>query len=271
MNWEIVGPFLALIFLFRILRVGLLVWIPFLAVGAYAVYQYGFVVPVPQSVIGIYLGITLLALVAYVTSSRERSEEFFGPITRFLTNRKLTPVLVVLALIPPALAAWRVYWASSVAIEPPFFARTIHPSPPTTISVQGEDVDLINDESPYRELAESDSDGYRRHLESGRTVYYQNCFYCHGDALAGDGMFAYGLNPIPTNFQDVNVLPNFQETFFLWRVSKGGPGMPQEGGPWNSAMPVWEEFLTEQEIWEVILFLYDFTGYKPRAREKFHH
>jgi hypothetical protein len=25
-------------------------------------------------------------------------------------------------------------------------------------------------------------------------------------------------------------------------------------------MPVWQDFLTEDEIWKVILFLYDYTG-----------
>ena len=31
-------------------------------------------------------------------------------------------------------------------------------------------------------------------------------------------------------------------------------------------MPAWEKFLTEDEMWEVILFLYDFNPpYRPRA------
>jgi hypothetical protein len=33
-------------------------------------------------------------------------------------------------------------------------------------------------------------------------------------------------------------------------------------------MPAWENFLTEDEIWEAILFLYDFNGQRPRAREE---
>src|SRR5204863_86451 len=52
------------------------------------------------------------------------------------------------------------------------------------------------------------------------------------------------------------------------RVAKGGPGLPREGTPWNSAMPKWEDFLTEREIWSVILFLYDQTGWTPRTWEK---
>jgi hypothetical protein len=32
-------------------------------------------------------------------------------------------------------------------------------------------------------------------------------------------------------------------------------------------MPAWEKFLTEEEMWEAVLFLYDFTAQRPRARE----
>ena len=66
------------------------------------------------------------------------------------------------------------------------------------------------------------------------------------------------------------MLPILQESFLFWRIAKGGPGMPEEGGPWDSAMPAWEDFLTEEEIWDVILFLYDFNDYRPRARVEHH-
>jgi len=40
--------------------------------------------------------------------------------------------------------------------------------------------------------------------------------------------------------------------------------MPEEGAPWASAMPRWEQFLGEEDIWNALLFLYDFTGRRPR-------
>jgi hypothetical protein len=30
-------------------------------------------------------------------------------------------------------------------------------------------------------------------------------------------------------------------------------------------MPVWEDFLTEQEIWATIIYLYEQTGLSPRT------
>ncbi len=32
-------------------------------------------------------------------------------------------------------------------------------------------------------------------------------------------------------------------------------------------MPAWEEFLTEDEIWAVIIFLYEQSGWEPRRWE----
>jgi hypothetical protein len=80
-------------------------------------------------------------------------------------------------------------------------------------------------------------------------------------------MFVHGLNPIPTNFTDKGTIAQLQETFLFWRIAKGGPGLPAEGGPWDSAMPAWEKILNEQEMWEVVLFLYDHTAQRPRAAE----
>ena len=80
-------------------------------------------------------------------------------------------------------------------------------------------------------------------------------------------MYAHALDPLPANFADAGTISQLQETYLFWRIAKGAPGLPEESGPWSSAMPAWEQFLTEEEIWDVILFLYDYTGQRPRARE----
>jgi hypothetical protein len=33
-------------------------------------------------------------------------------------------------------------------------------------------------------------------------------------------------------------------------------------------MPAWEQFLKPDDVWDAILFLYDFTGRRPRAKEE---
>jgi mono/diheme cytochrome c family protein len=32
-------------------------------------------------------------------------------------------------------------------------------------------------------------------------------------------------------------------------------------------MPAWEDFLSEEEIWQVIAYLYHTTGYEPRVMD----
>jgi len=204
-------------------------------------------------------------LFSYVTSSRERMRGFTGPIVRLCTDpaRRLQLLVVLLAI--PALVAATVWTKMNVPLEAPGFGRTVHPAPPDTITVGESEIDLIAGRSPYAELKQSDPEAFADHLANGRRVYYQNCFYCHGDAMAGDGMYAHGLNPVPTNFTDQGILPMFQDTYIFWRVAKGAPGLPEEAGPWDSFMPAWDEFLTEEELWDAVHYLYDFNQYEPRA------
>ena len=143
-------------------------------------------------------------------------------------------------------------------------------APPASIEVHGKNIDLVRGVNPFRALEKTNPEQFQAHLANGRATYYNNCVYCHGDNLAATGMFAHGLDPIPTNFVESSPLPQLTESFIFWRISKGGPGMPEEGGPWDSAMPAWEKFLSEEQIWEVVLFLYDFTGNRPRALEEQH-
>jgi hypothetical protein len=265
MNFLVVIPLVLALVGLRLIKPGTLIWALSWIVALYLFFRFGFEIPVPQSVIKMYMGIALLAVFAFTTSSRERREATFGPIVRLCVEPRYLPALVVIALAIPSVVAFNVYRDVHAPLEAPAFGRTVHPAPPDSISVHGNTVDLVRVENPYRGLKLDDPEAYARRVASGRTTYYQNCHFCHGDNQAGDGMFAHGLNPIPSNFTDPGVLPNFQASFFFWRIAKGGPGLPNEGGPWDSAMPAWEQFLTEEQIWEVILFLYDHNGYEPRA------
>lgn len=269
MNLLVVLVVAAALAALRLLKAGLLTWVAAWWVGLVVTFKWGFATPLPQSVITIYMSIASVALVAYVLSSRERAEAAWRPILRLATERRYAPLLAVVLILIPAGAAYSVYRRMSVPVEAPFFARTVHPSPPATITVHDREIDLERGDNPLRPLQTSDPEAFAMHVERGRETYYKNCFFCHGDGLAADGLYAHGLNPIPTNFTDQNVLPNFREAFFFWRISKGGPGMPDEGGPGDSAMPAWEQFLTEEQMWEVILFLYDFKpGFNPRSVEE---
>ena len=223
-------------------------------------------VPLPVSVISMYLGLILLAILVHVSVEDDRFREFLRPVKETLADEnRRTRRTVLFVLIPLAMLGLSFSRLSTKA-DPPAALRTAHPAPPDELTYRDKVIGPTQQvENPFRHLEKDDKEAFKAHVENGRRVYYQNCFYCHGDDLDGEGHFAHGFNPPPANFQDPGIIPNFQESFFFWRISKGGPGLPPAATPWDSAMPVWEDHLTEEEIWDVILFLSEYTGYRPRT------
>jgi hypothetical protein len=254
--------------LLRFRRTNLLMWALAWWAGIYVLLRFGFTAPIPSSVVTLYMGIVSIAILAYVSSSQERREEVSRPLVRLMTERRYTPLLVATIIAIPALADANVYVQRSVPLQPPLVARTVHPASPSEITVHDKKIDLDNGQNPFRQFETSNPEEFRKHVENGRKVFYRNCVFCHGDNLSGNGMFVHGLDPIPTNFTDKGTIAMLRETFLFWRISKGGPGLPEEGGPWDTAMPAWEKFLKEDEIWDAILFLYDYTGQRPRGTEE---
>ena len=271
MNWIVILVILAALIALRRIKLGMLTWLGVSWLASLAFVRWGFEVPVPMSVVKLYMWIVTGALVAYVFSDRDRLTQVREPLVAFMTERRYAALLGAVVLAVPSAVAANIYLEMTAPVKPPVFGRTVHPAPPTEINVLDKEFDLITLDNPYRHLEDEQPEEFERRVADGRRVYYENCFYCHGDLMAGDGMFIHGLNPIPTNFQDQGTLPILQESFVFWRIAKGAPGLPEEGGPWESAMPAWEKFLTEEEMWNVILFIYDFTGARPRALHEVGH
>lgn len=270
MKLLVILPILLVFGLLRYRNANLLTWALAFWLGFFIAIRFGFSVPIPSSVVTMYMGIATLALIAYVTSSAERRQAISGPIIDLIVTDTRRLVLAVVVLALPTLAAAAVWMRLSQPVEAPFFARTVHPASPAEITFKDKPIDLDAGDNPYRELEQSNPEEFKKHVEAGRKVYYENCHFCHGDNLEGTGMFVHGLDPIPTNFNDQGTIPMLRETFLFWRIARGGPGLPDEGGPWASAMPAWEKFLTEEQMWDAILFLYDYTERRPRAKEESH-
>ena len=219
-------------------------------------------VPIPNSVIVMYMVLILIAILVHVSVEDTKFKEFFRPVHETLVDDNRRVRRIVLAILIPLLLLGYTYTNLAQKANPPGDPRDVHPPPPLELTYKDEVIGSIN---PYRHYEKDDPEKYKSHVENGRRVYYQNCFYCHGDDLDGQGHFAPAIQPLPANFQDRGIIPNYQESFFFWRISKGGPGLPPKGTPWNSFMPVWEEILTQEEIWDVILFLSDYTGHSYRT------
>jgi hypothetical protein len=186
MNILVVLAIAVVFALLRFRRAGLLLWAGAWWIGIYVLLRFGFTVPIPASVISIYMGILSLALLAYVSSSQERREQVSRPLLAFMTEKRYALLLVAAAIAIPALAAANVYVGMNVPIEPPFFPRTIHPASPSEITVHENRVNIDAGENPFRELETSNPDEFRKHVENGRRVYYRNCVFCHGDTDASE-------------------------------------------------------------------------------------
>lgn len=98
---------------------------------------------------------------------------------------------------------------------------------------------------------------------AGETLYDINCSPCHGGNLDGKGPEADGLFPRPANLTELLTIIRPPESYIFWRIREGGPGLPKNWKPWNSAMPVWKERLKDKEIWQIIMYLYATSGESP--------
>lgn len=98
-------------------------------------------------------------------------------------------------------------------------------------------------------------------LAQGRRLYQTNCAACHGETGAGDGQFAEEMKAIakknndehgiqaPTDFSDAEHLLEAQPAKLHGLILRGGMG---------TGMPMWGTIFTEEQIWDLVAYLYSF-------------
>ncbi len=82
----------------------------------------------------------------------------------------------------------------------------------------------------------------------GAGLYAANCALCHGETGEGDGPLAEGLEQSPSDLHEGHVQENTDGALF-YIISHGKS---------ETAMPPWEDVLTEEERWQVVNFLRTF-------------
>ncbi|GAC1690434.1 MAG: hypothetical protein NVS9B3_09020 [Gemmatimonadaceae bacterium] len=243
-----------------------------LLAAAYALFRFGIrygppllgvpSAPVPRTVVLEYMLIAAVGILVHVSSNEERWRLFKAPLNAVLVDADKRWLRLALLVLVPLSLGLATYDQTRPRVEAPIQLRSIHPAPPRSITFRGKTLELAQLENPLRSRG-----ALEEHVRTGRRVYYQNCVACHGDRLDGQGHYAHGFSPTPLSFVDPGNIAQLTESFVFWRIAKGGPGLPREGTPWNSAMPVWETYLTEDEIWAVIIYLYHQAGFQPRRWE----
>ncbi len=104
-------------------------------------------------------------------------------------------------------------------------------------------------------------------LANGRQLYAQNCAACHGENGAGDGVFADELviagessmqtmegamdmvMQSPVDFTDPQRMLGASPALLQGKILRGGMG---------TGMPMWGSIFTEEQIWDLIGYIYSF-------------
>lgn len=223
--------------------------------------------PIPASLIIMYMFFSVVVILLVMTSTDESTNQLMAPIKALFEDPSKAMVRNVVFVVIPLLAALQTYDMMRPTFDAPVELRSTHPAPPSRMKAFGKSFNLATLENPFRKVEKEDPEKFKGLVREGGEVYFRNCFYCHGDKLDGKGHYAQGFNPLPLPFQGKDTIAQLTESFVFWRITTGGPGLPKESTPWMSSMPVWKNFLTEDEIWKVILFIYDYTGNIPRSWE----
>lgn len=249
--------------LFQMIGIILLIYFSFIVLFDYLLGQV-----IPSSLLRMYMFFVIAGVVAVFTFTDGSTEELLAPIMEMMENPEKRKVRNAVLTVMPVLVGAYLYSQMVPSVEAPVELRSIHPAPPSSVKLFGKRYNLQTLVNPLRKYEKDDPEKFRELVREGARVYIENCHICHGDKLDGQGLYSVRLNPTPLNFRDVGTIAQLQESYLFWRISTGGPGLPDEAAPWISSMPVWQEFLTEEEIWQVILFLYDYTGHRPRTWEE---
>jgi len=104
-------------------------------------------------------------------------------------------------------------------------------------------------------------------IANGKKLYGQNCAACHGENGAGDGVFADDIAAAgeasmqsmsgamdsmmraPADFTDPKRMLSASPAVLQGKILRGGMG---------TGMPMWGSIFTEEQIWDLVSYLYSF-------------
>lgn len=209
--------------------------------------------PTPAFALTAYMLCAIAGVLVYLSSDDRRWRAFLGPLVRLFLlapgpGRRLR--LLALGLVPVA-AGWIAWQQVRPATDAGTAIRLQHPTQPAEYAAL-ENAAPITSEEEYR---------------AGMVLYQKNCRPCHGAAATGEGPLARGLRLRPVDFTDGGAIASVVESYPFWRVSTGHAALPDIATPWSSAMPAWEEELTDEEIWRIVGTEYRLSRTEPRRPE----
>jgi mono/diheme cytochrome c family protein/plastocyanin len=194
---------------------------------------------------------------------------------------------------PPGPVTIPLYVSLNLDIDAPHDAPVIPISKPSAISAQplatnlavSLSADYYRSRSPYQVFDELkstslteqqrwdviaslwESNTTKESLANGQQLYAQNCAACHGENGAGDGVFADDLAQAgessmqtmagsedmlmqtPVDFTNPTRMLGASPALLQGKILRGGMG---------TGMPMWGSIFTEEQIWDLIAYIYSF-------------
>jgi mono/diheme cytochrome c family protein len=217
-------------------------------------------VPLPSFARALYAALALAGALVYLSAGDRAAAELRDAVDWLrrgapVRGRGLRRIRVAVLVLLPLLAGALAWHALRPREATPATLRTPHPTLPQAWEAL---------KNPLREL---DEPRQRAALAAGRDLFQVACRPCHGAAGDGRGPLARAFRLKPADFTDAGTIATVVEPYAFWRVSEGGPGLPREATPWDSAMPAWKQDLSEAERWQAVLAAYAIAGVEPRKPE----
>jgi mono/diheme cytochrome c family protein len=86
-------------------------------------------------------------------------------------------------------------------------------------------------------------------LASAAAIYRDKCANCHGDSGKGDGPDAASYYPRPASLADAKHMNSLTDGEIFYQISQG-----------KKPMPAFKRKLTEEQRWELVLFVRTFAA-----------
>ncbi len=249
----------------------LMAWYFLTIIIFYGVFKFGFPViwmkimgrdtllPTPSTLMAWYMIMVVVCITVYITTSDLKIKCFVSLLVNNKSNSVLQSIIrIVILVIFPLWIGWMTFSSTSSSVASPTELRIQHPTLPQKFE------SLVN---PFRHESEEKQ---LIAIEEGKILFQQNCRPCHGSKADGEGPWSNTFRLKPANFRDPGTIGTIVENYPVWRIQKGGPGLPDEATPWDSTMPPWEPDFTEDQIWKIIMGEYVTADVSPREPEVLH-
>src|SRR5262249_25243849 len=138
-------------------------------------FKYGIRPPMPFSVFALYMAITVMAVLVYVSSDSDSWRAFVAPIWATLTHPGRRPLRLLLGVVIPLLSGYYAYSQAAARAEAPLELRAAHPAPPATISFRGKEINLQHADTPVRQDIKQNPANREKHLAAGAATYILDC------------------------------------------------------------------------------------------------